>query len=39
MAAIAGYLAMRYVRKATPPKPALALEEADRTLDTLKAHV
>jgi hypothetical protein len=39
VAAIAGYLAMRYIRKATPPKPAQAIEEADRTLQTLKAHV
>jgi protein-S-isoprenylcysteine O-methyltransferase Ste14 len=39
VAAIAGYLAMRYIRKATPPKPAQAIEEADRTLETLKAHV
>jgi protein-S-isoprenylcysteine O-methyltransferase Ste14 len=39
VAAIAGYLAMRYIRKATPPKPAQAIEEADSTLQTLKAHV
>jgi hypothetical protein len=39
VAAIAGYLALRYVRKASPPKPSQALEEADRTLETLKAHV
>ncbi len=39
VAAIAGYLARRYARKATPPKPVQALEEADHTLETLKAHV
>jgi len=39
VAAIAGFLALRFVRKASPPKPSQALEEADRTLETLKAHV
>jgi protein-S-isoprenylcysteine O-methyltransferase Ste14 len=38
VAAIAGFLAVRFVRKASPPKPAQALEEADRTLETLKGH-
>ena len=39
VAAIAGLLAVRFVRKASPPKPAQALEEAHRTLETLKGHV
>jgi hypothetical protein len=38
-AAIAGFLAMRFVRKASPPMPAQALEEAGRTLETLERHV
>ena len=39
LAALAGFLAMRFVRKATPPKPEQALEEAARTVDTLQSHV
>ena len=38
-AAIAAFLARRFARKASPPTPAQALEEADRTLETLKSHV
>ena len=38
-AAIAGFLAVRFVRKASPPKPEQALEEAARTLETLESHV
>ena len=38
-AAIAGFLAKRFVRKATPPKPEQALEEAARTVETLQSHV
>jgi hypothetical protein len=39
VAAIAGFLAMRFAKKATPPKPALAIEEAERTVGTLQSHV
>ncbi len=39
VAAIAGFLAVRFVRKASPPKPAQALEEAGHTLETMKGHV
>ena len=38
-AAVAGLLAKRFVRKATPPKPKQALEEAARTVETLQSHV
>ena len=39
VAAIAGFLAMRFAKKATPPKPTLAIEEAERTVGTLQSHV
>ena len=39
LAAIAGFLASRFARKASPPKPAEAIEEAERTVDALKSHV
>ncbi len=39
VAAIAGFIAMRLVRKASPPKPSQALEEAARTVETLQSHV
>ena len=39
VAAIAGFLAMRFARKATPAKPSQALEEAARTVETLQSHV
>lgn len=39
LAAIAGFLARRFARKASPPQPALALEEAARTVETLQRHV
>ena len=38
-AAIAGFLAMRFARKASPPTPSQALEEAARTVETLQSHV
>jgi hypothetical protein len=38
-AAIAAFLAVRFVRKASPPTPAQALEEAARTLETFEGHV
>ena len=38
-AAIAGFLARRSARKASPPKPSQALEEAARTVETLQSHV
>ena len=39
LAAIAGFLAMRFMRKASPPKPSQALEEVARTVETLQSHV
>jgi hypothetical protein len=30
---------MRFVRKAMPPQPAQAIEEAERTVETVKSHV
>ena len=40
VAAILGFLARCVSRsKATPPKPALAIEEAERTVGTLQSHV
>ena len=38
-AAILGLLAVRLARKAVPPKPELAIEEAGRTIETLHGHV
>ena len=39
LAAIAGLLASRFAKKASPPKPAQAIEEAERTVETLRSHV
>ena len=39
LAAIAGLLARRFARKATPPKPTEAMQEAERTVAALKSHV
>ena len=39
VAAILGYLAVRSARKAVPPKPEMAIEEAERTVATLQSHV
>jgi Putative Actinobacterial Holin-X, holin superfamily III len=39
LAATAGLLARRFARKATPPTPARAVEEAQRTVETLRSHV
>jgi hypothetical protein len=30
---------MRYVRKASPPTPSQAIDEASRTLQTFEGHV
>ena len=38
-AAILGVLARRFARKAAPPKPELAIVEAERTIETLHSHV
>ncbi len=38
-AGIAGFLAKRLVRKASPPMPTQAIEEAGRTVETLQSHV
>jgi len=39
LAATAGFLAMRFAKKASPPKPEQAIEEAERTVETLRSHV
>lgn len=39
LAAVAGLLAVRFGRKATPPTPTQAAEEAQRTVETLRSHV
>ena len=39
LAAIAGFLAVRCARKASPPTPSQAIEEAERTIETLRDHV
>jgi nitrate/nitrite transporter NarK len=39
LAALAGFLAMRFARKASPPQPVQAIEEATRTVETLQSHV
>jgi len=39
LAAIAGFLAMRFAKKASPPTPEQAIEEAERTVETLRSHV
>ena len=38
-AALAGFLAARFAKKATPPKPEQAIEEAERTVEALRSHV
>ena len=38
-AAILGVLARRFARKGVPPKPELAIVEAERTIETLHSHV
>ncbi len=38
-AATAGFLASRFAKKASPPKPEQAIEEAERTVETLQSHV
>jgi len=39
IAAILALLARRFARKASPPKPEQAIEEAQRTMETLDSHV
>jgi membrane protein implicated in regulation of membrane protease activity len=39
LAAIAGLLARRFARKASPPKPVEAIEEAERTVEAVRSHV
>ena len=39
LAAVAGLLARRSVRKASPPKPSQAIEEAQQTVEALRSHV
>ena len=37
LAGLAGFLAARFIKRGTPPKPAMALEEAQLIRETLKA--
>ena len=37
LAAIAGFLAYRFVKKGTPPTPQMAIEEAQRVRETISA--
>ena len=39
LAAIAGLLARRSARKASPPRPSQAIEEAQQTVEALRSHV
>ena len=39
LTAVAGLLAVRFGRKATPPTPTQAVEEAQRTVEALRSHV
>ena len=39
LAAIAGFLAVRFAQKASPPQPKQAIEEAERTVEALRSHV
>ena len=39
LAAIAGLLARRSARKASPAKPSQAIEEAQQTVEALRSHV
>jgi len=39
LAALVGYLALRFARKASPPTPTQAIEEATRTVETVQSHV
>jgi membrane protein implicated in regulation of membrane protease activity len=39
LAAIAGLFAARSARKASPPKPSQAIEEAQRTVEAVRGHV
>src|SRR6476646_2536031 len=39
LAAVAGLLARRSARKASPPKPSQAIEEAQQTVEALRSHV
>jgi hypothetical protein len=39
LAAVAGLLAVRFAKKASPPMPEQAIEEAERTVEALQSHV
>ena len=38
IAGLLGFLAMRFARKASPPQPSQAIQEADLTLKTLRGN-
>lgn len=38
VAAILGFLAMRFAKKASPPQPSQAFEEAEETIKTLRGN-
>ena len=37
-AAIAGLMAVRFAKKASPPVPTQTIDEAKRTVETLRTH-
>jgi hypothetical protein len=39
LAAVAGLLAVRFAKKASPPMPEQAIEEAERTVEALQSRV
>jgi hypothetical protein len=39
VAAIVVFLAVRFAKKVSPPQPAQAIEEAERTIETVHGHV
>jgi H+/Cl- antiporter ClcA len=39
LAALSGWLAMRFARKASPPTPSQAIEEAERTAQVIQSRV
>jgi hypothetical protein len=38
-AGICGFAALHFAKEAWPPKPSQAIEEGERTLETVKSHV
>jgi uncharacterized membrane protein YqjE len=38
LAAVAGFVAVRFAKKASPPIPTQAIDETKRTVETLRSH-